>query len=165
MLTKPTIETMDAQPYLAIQINSSRQELPLALPPLIEEVANWMETQGIAAEGPPFFRYKSMDSAGQMDVEVGFPVFTSTPGAGNIRSGSFEAGRYVVVTYTGDYTGLEQAHQSLENWVASAGLQCKQSETEAGITWNGRIEYYVTDPEEEPDSDNWITEVHFLLAN
>jgi hypothetical protein len=36
---------------------------------------------------------------------------------------------------------------------------------EAGDRWASRLEFYLTDPREEPDISKWVTQLAFRLAD
>jgi hypothetical protein len=57
----PTIETRTDQPYAAIPVSVTMQELGSVVPPLTARVFDWLAAQGVAPAGPPFWRYVVID--------------------------------------------------------------------------------------------------------
>ncbi|WP_051350452.1 GyrI-like domain-containing protein [Dyadobacter alkalitolerans] len=165
MLSEPTIQRRGELHYLAIAETIHMQQIPDVLPPLIPAVMQYMEDRGIKAAGPDFFLYKSMDQSGEMDCEAGFPINEAAEGDGYIRAGVFPAGNYASIIYTGDFKDMMQAHVALENYIKEQGL-VEKSATENGRTeWGGRTEFYLVDPELEPNPEKWQTEIVFLLED
>jgi effector-binding domain-containing protein len=163
MLSEPKTEQRDELHYLAISKTVHMNDIPHVLPPLIPEVKHWMQERGIEAAGPDFFLYKSMDQNGQLECEVGFPVGQAVKGDGRIAAGSFPAGTYASIIYTGDFKDMMQGHTALENWIREQGLKEKRIEANDRTEWGGRTEIYLVDPEFEPDPEKWQTEIVFLL--
>ena len=104
MNTKPKLEHRLAQHYVAIHT-----QLPIPfgalLPPLWDEVHNWMAGRHLATAGAPFIRYFTTDMANKLDIEAGFPIATPTTGDDRISAGVLPSGRYAVLVYTGPYKG------------------------------------------------------------
>lgn len=162
MISEPTIETRAVQPYVAIRVVVPREEIGHLVPPLVPQVFDWMQGQGVKPAGAPFFRYHGMDPAGKMDISVGVPVAAPVPGNGQVAAGEFPAGRYAVTIHTGPYEQLIDAHMALMDWGQKHNLAWEQSAD--GMQWGGRTEFYITDPADEIDPATFKTEVAFLLA-
>ena len=64
---------------------------------------------GVEPAGPPIWRYRLIDMARELLVDVGVPVATAVSGNGRIVGGVLPAGKYVTVTTSGIRT----------NWPAS----------------------------------------------
>ena len=160
MADDPRIEQRGAQPYAAIRTRVTMTQVSSACPPLISQVSGWLDNKGIAASGPPFFRYRAFDGE-HVVVDVGFPVEKTVAGDDRVRTGSFPAGRYAVLTHTGHYSGLPAATGRLLAWGQQQGLRWDTSPDERD--WAARIEWYPTDPMAEPDPKKWVTEIAILL--
>lgn len=165
MLSEPKTERRSERHYLAIARTVHMHDISHVLPPLIPEVKQWMEGRGIEAAGPDFFLYKSMNQRGELDCEAGFPVGRAVEGNGHIIPGSFPAGNYASIIYTGDFKDMMQAHIALENWIKQQGLTEKTRVEDGRTEWGGRTEFYLVDPEFEPDPQKWQTEIVFLLED
>jgi effector-binding domain-containing protein len=163
MLSEPKTEHRSQRHYLAIAKTVHMNDIPQVLPPLIPEVKQWMKTRSIEASGPDFFLYKSMNDCSELDTEAGFTVATAVDGDGRIIAGTFPEGTYASIIYTGDFKDMMQGHIALENWIREQGLK-EKVQTLAGETrWGGRTEFYLIDPDNEPDPGKWQTEIVFLL--
>lgn len=164
MLSEPKLEQRAAQPYVAIRRQVTMQELGTVLPPLHDDVMRWLQSKDIASTDAPFFRYLVMDmDKNQFDVEVGWPIATPVTGEGDIIGGALPAGRYGVILNTGPFSDLVGAHYALLEWGKKHNISWQTSDQDRA--WGARLEFYITDPAEEPDPQKWKTEVAFLAAD
>ena len=163
MLSEPKTEYRAEQPYVAIRKNVPMQKIPEVLPPLIPEVRKWMLKNHITPDGPELFLYKSIHENNVLVTEVGVLVKNPEPGEGSIKGGSFPAGYYATIIYTGDYRNMMEAHMALEAWINKMGLTEKRRISGNDTEWGARTEFYLTDPDNEPHPEKWITEIAFLL--
>jgi effector-binding domain-containing protein len=164
-LSTPVVEYHEEQPYVAIRVTIDMQKIPTVVPPLIGEVANWLEKRNIPDVGPCFFRYLSCTQNGRITVDAGFPVAKAPEGDERVQPGSFPAGQYLKVTHLGDYSNLREAHMFLESWAGRNGLTLEDELHPEGVEWGSRTEIYVNDCELEPDPEKWQTDITFLLAD
>ena len=159
----PRTETRALTHYVAIAAKAPRAEIGATLPPLLPEVFGWLAANGIAPAGPPFFRYTDM-SGSALSVDVGVPVGSqvaaSVAGGGPVRPGTLPAGRYLSLTYLGDFSGVHQANVDLHQWAQEQGLAFQR--LDAG---GAHVEFYVTDPQTQPDQSKWVTQVSIRLAD
>ncbi|MCF0057089.1 GyrI-like domain-containing protein [Dyadobacter sp. CY356] len=162
MTTEPKKEFLEAEPYVAIRQKVSMAEIPTVLPPLISEVFVWMAKQKIEQNGAAFFRYLSMDENSNLVVDVGVPTKAKVAGDNRIISSVFPEGEYAALTFTGDYKNLRQAHMLLEEWIKQNGYK-ERSVPDDGRLVGCRVEFYISDPGEEPDPEKWVTEVCVLV--
>jgi len=160
----PEISQRAAVPYVGISQWVSMAELG-SVADRIPEIFGWLGTHGIAPAGPPFFRYDVIDMKRQLLVEVGVPVQSAVQDDGNIQAGTLPAGQFAVMTHTGAPPTLEAATAALLAWAEARGLAWDVVETDAGEKWGCRVEFYLTDPTEQPDMSKWQTELAFRLAD
>ena len=57
------------------------------------------------------------------------------------------------------------ATSALLDWAAGAGLAWDVAQTDKGEQWGCRLEFYLTNPADEPDTSKWVTELAFRLAD
>jgi effector-binding domain-containing protein len=131
----------------------------------IPEIFGWLGAQGIAPAGPPFFRYHVIDMERQLLVEAGVPVASAVQDDGDIRGGTLPAGQFAVMTHTGAPETLMGATSALLDWAEARGLAFDVSQTGAGERWGCRLEVYLTDPAQQPDTSKWQTELAFRLKD
>ena len=155
--TSPRLEHRDAQPFAAIRARMAMTKVPTEAPPLIQRVLDWMASKGVQPAGPLFFRYPTFDGD-DVVVDVGFPVDRPLQADGDgIVTGVLPAGRYAVAVLRGDYSGIPAATGRLLDWGRANGVAWDASPD--GREWASRIEWYPTDPHEEPDPQKWETEL------
>lgn len=161
MMTNPKVEERPGRPYAGIRARVTMEELGRAVPPLWPEVFGWLGQRGVAPAGPPFLRYYVVEMDGELEVGAGVPTAASVAGDGRVEGDLLAAGRYAVLVHTGPLEDLVTATAELLRWGAEQGLRWQMD----GERWGGRIEWYFTDPAQEPDRGKWQTELAFLVAN
>lgn len=164
MEAEPEITQRAAQPCVGISawvtmagVGSVADRIP--------EIFGWLGARGIAPAGPPFFRYHIIDMERQLQVEAGVPVASAVDDDGDIRAGTLPGGRFVVMTHTGAPDTLMGATGELLDWAAARGLAWDVTPTDEGESWGCRLEFYLTDPAEQPDLSKWQTQLAFRLAD
>ena len=165
MLAEPKVVQRPDQPYVAIRALVAMEELGAVVPPLNAEVFGWLAARGAAATGAPFWKYNVIDMERQLEVEAGAPVAVAVPGDDRVLAGVIPGGRYATVRYTGHPMGLADATAALLEWAAGRGLTWDVRQTEDGDRWGARLEIYESDPAQEPDMDQWVTDLAFRLAD
>jgi effector-binding domain-containing protein len=166
MVTKPKLEERKEQHYVAI-----RTAVPIPfgknLQPLWSEVSAWLKNQNISSSssGPAIIRYLTTDMSKKLDIDVGFVVDRAVPGDDRILADVLPAGRYATLLYTGPVRGRGVYHATvaLLDWAKENGIVWNTSINNGGEWWNGRVEWYLTDPESEGDPKKFQTELAFLV--
>jgi hypothetical protein len=133
------------------------------IPEFIDELFAWLDKQGVQPAGAPFMRYHVINMAGNMDVELGVPVASALPGDGRIAPGVIPAGRYASLVYSG-VSGIK-GNKALLEWAAKNNIKWDRWEDQNGDAFRSRVEYFLTDPAEQPDRKKWETEVAIRLAD
>ena len=166
MITEPKIEYRSAQDYAAIRV---QVPIPFGslVPPLNREVTAWLATTGTKPSGASIIRFLTTDMSKKLDIEVGWLVAVAMPGDERVITGVIPAGRYAVLTYTGSYRGkgIYKATVALLDWAERNHVAFKKTVIDGVEWWDSRNEYYLTDPNEEPDPKKWQTELAFLVAD
>jgi effector-binding domain-containing protein len=165
MITEPKIEERKAQNTVGIRTQVPVSELPTVIPQLMDETFGWLEKKGIKAAGAPYIRYHVINMPGRLDLEIGTPVANGVSGDERVSAGVIPAGRYASVVYTGPYDGLMEANRVLIEWAKENNIAWDQWDDENGDAFHSRVEFYHTDPQEEPDPQKWETEVAIKLAD
>jgi effector-binding domain-containing protein len=165
MSAAPRIETRDEQPYAAITTTVTMDEMGTALPPLNPEVVEWLATQGAKPVGPPMWKYNVIDMSAGLEIEVGVSTSLAVEGDDRVNGGTLPAGRYAVLRHVGHPSTLMEATGGLLDWAEAQGLRWDTTDTPEGERWAARIEFYLSDPDDEPDMNKWETELAFKLAD
>jgi effector-binding domain-containing protein len=161
-ITEPKLEDRKEQPYVGIRTQTPWTEFSRVIPQLLGEVFAWLQQLQVAPDGPPFMRYYVINMEAKMDVELGVPVANALSGNDRVRPGVLPAGRYASLVYTGVKNGIE-GNGALLNWGAEKGLVWDRWDVENGDAFAARVEFYLTDPADEPDQEKWETEVAIRL--
>ena len=103
--------------------------------------------------------------ARELEIEAGVPLAAAVDGDDHVVAGVLPAGRYATVTHTGHPSELVDVTGALLDWAAEQGLTWDISPAEDGDRWGARVEFYLTDPREEPDMSKWQTQLAFRLAD
>ena len=164
MFTDPKVDRRNEQPYMGIRTQVSMVEMPRVIPQSFEEVFAWLGERGIAPVGPPFVRFHVIDMDALMDIEMGVPVEATEEGDDRVTAGTLPEGRYASLVYTGLENGIA-GNAALLNWGDDQGLVWDKWPVEKGEAFGGRYETTFTDPDEEPDTAKWETEVAIRLAD
>lgn len=159
----PQIEVRAEQPYVAISARLPMSQLG-ALGARLGEVFAWLDARGITPAGAPFFKYDEIDMAHELHVEAGVPVASPVEADEDVTSGVLAGGRYATLVHVGHPDQLEQATAALLSWAEERGLRWDMTAGEHGDVWGSRLEFYLTDPAEEPDMAKWVTQLAFRLA-
>jgi 6-phosphogluconate dehydrogenase (decarboxylating) len=93
-----------------------------------------------------------IDMERQLLVEVGVPVAAAIDDDGAVRGGTLPAGRFAVMAHTGAPNTLMAATSVLLDWAAGRGLAWDVAQTDKGERSGCRIESYLTNPADEPDT-------------
>ncbi|RNF39475.1 GyrI-like domain-containing protein [Planococcus salinus] len=162
-MTEPIIEKRIEQPYVGIPIYATLLDWD-KVNALISEIFDWLDRKDIEPVGPPFYRYWVIGGIDEnYELEVGVPVERMVTGNSRIIASSIPGGSYVTAKHRGHPDLLEYSLEVLEQWSKREELEFdKRWEGEDEI-WTGRFEFYLTDPDEEPDLDKWEIEIAFLL--
>ena len=139
------------------------QALKKVIPKLLGEVFTWLDKRGVAPVGAPFIRYHVINMSGNLDVELGVPVATALAGDDRVSPGVIPAGRYATLVYSG-VTGIK-GNKALLDWAVKNDIRWDRWDDENGDAFRARVEYFLTDPAEEPDKKKWETEVAIRLVD
>ncbi len=162
----PHIETRPSQHCVRISVDGVRQpEIGTRLPPLLPELFGWLAARGIAPCGPPFFRYvaMSLEAGMTVDVDVGVAVPSPVEGDGRVQPDVLPQGRYAVLIHRGDFAQVYSANAALHDWLGAHRLAAAPVDGRA--SGGAHLEFYVTEPDAEPDVSKWVTEVAIRLQD
>jgi effector-binding domain-containing protein len=162
MISKPKLDNRAEQPYVGIRTQVPASQFKKIIPQFLNELFGWLDKQGVAPAGAPFMRYHIIDMAGKMDVELGVPVASPMQGNERIIPGVIPAGRYASLVYSG-VTGIA-GNKALIEWARKNNIAWDRWDDPNGDAFRSRIEYFLTDPAEQPDRKKWETEVAIKIA-
>ncbi len=166
MITGPKIERRKKQHYVAI-----RMAVPIPfgkyLQPAWDEVYDWMKSKEIKPSGPAIIRYLTTDMSKELDIDVGFTVDKVVKGDRRIIGDFLPAGRFATLVYTGPYRGkgIFKATVALLEWAKENKVKWDTTKNKGVEWWNGRAEFYFSDPAVEKDPTKFRAELAFLVAD
>ena len=126
----------------------------------------WLGAHGIAPAGPPFLKYNVIDMMRQLEIDNGVPVAAPVDGDGDMIAGAVRPPGVTPPSPTWA-TPVSSWRPPRRCWTGPPrqGLAWDVSPDADGERWGGRVEYYLTDPREEPDMSKWVTQLAFRLAD
>jgi effector-binding domain-containing protein len=166
MFTEPKIERRKKQHYVAI-----RMAVPIPfgkyLQPAWNEVYAWMMDHEVKPSGPALIRYLTTDMSKELDIDIGFTVDKAVKGDSRITADVLPAGKYATLWYTGPYRGkgIFKATVALLEWAKEHRVKWNITKKKGVEWWNGRAEYYFSDPAVEKDPVKFKAELAFLVAD
>lgn len=111
------------------------------------------QKQGASPAGPPFALYRGMPSE-SVDVEAGFPITGNFEGTDGVAKATLPETDALEALHIGPYDTLENTYHAILGQMEAEGL------TPSDTMW----EYYLSDPEAEPDAAKWQTRVVWPIA-
>ncbi len=126
-------------------------------------VETWLASAYVTPVGPPIVRYRVIDMARELLIEVGLPVASPIAVPEGLVADSLPAGAYGSATYRNMDEGVA-GNAVLIEWAAANGIQWDVRETDAGDVFVSRVEVLLGDPDVDPDPKNWECEVAILVA-
>jgi effector-binding domain-containing protein len=164
-ITIPELVEFSSKPTAGIRRWVTFEEFVGVIPQMAGEVVEWVAKQGSEVEGPLYIRYCDIAMPVKMEVEVGFFVKPGLPtGDESVTVGEMPAGRYLSTRYIGPYDGLMDATACVVGFAKEKGIRWDSWETADGEGFASRFELYLTDPDEDPDPQTWITDIAIKVA-
>jgi effector-binding domain-containing protein len=162
---EPKLVHRDKTPYMAIRTTVTMKGMATVMPENMPKLVHWLDAHNVKPTGPEFIRYLKVDMEKGLEIEIGLPVAKSVAGDRMVKPGVLPAGRYVSLTHFGHYSGLVAPNAQLQEWAKTKGLTWKMNKTKSGEEWAGRVEFYKTDPDKQPDPGKWETEILYLISD
>lgn len=144
----PELVQLPKRRAAVMHATASTEELPATFERLFPAVFAALTEQGVTDMGHVIAVYHTMD-ANQMSLSAGIEIGDDVEPQEPLELLEFAAGDAVKADHYGSYDTLYQTHESIWPFVQELGR-----EPVAGPT-----ERYITDPEAEPDTSKWHTEI------
>ncbi|TVR70230.1 MAG: AraC family transcriptional regulator [Sphaerobacteraceae bacterium] len=160
----PEVIKRDEQWSAIIPVEASLNEWDKtiqAIPRLISEVQN----QGIHPASPLFYRYRRMgDQHAPFALEIGFALEDKTHVEGELLLSAMEPGTYVTYLHRGHPDQLFEVDPLIREWAANEGIEFSITDENGYEAWTGRYEFFLTNPDDEPDPNNWEIKLAWLTT-
>jgi len=114
------------------------------------KISELIKNKKLTVTGAPFAIYHAY-SPESFDLEAGLPVNSRVEIEGDILCREIPPQKTVMVSFFGSYEKTALAYQKIEKYIKDKHL------TIAGSPW----EAYITDPQVEPDTAKWQTDIYF----
>jgi effector-binding domain-containing protein len=139
---------------LVIPGKGTMKEMSAQMSDLYGKLMAEMGAQGLQMTGAPFSHYLSFDQAsGVTEYLAGIHVSGKGKDAGTIKAVNYPEMEVIQAIHTGPYDDLHLSYNKLMEYIAVNQLK---------ITGE-IIEFYFTDPSQEPDVTKWQTLIAFPL--
>ena len=165
MLTLPQILSRPAQAYAFVRFTVRMDEMQKPAEEGFPIVFQTLVDQGIRSIGAPFYNYRRINMAETLDVEAGVAVERPGSATDRVTFSTLPAGRFVTLRWHGHPDQLEAVTAMLIGWVRLTGRPLDVDERADGDHFACRLELYETDPAEQPDMAQWVTELAFKLKD
>lgn len=164
MPTTPVIEQLPPQDYAYIRFTVPMNQMQKPATEGFPALMAWLAERGVTPTAAPFYNYRRIDMANTLDVEAGVTVDRIVSGDQQVHFGTLPAGHYATTRHTGHYDGLMAATGHLIDWARDSNIAWDMRRADDGDHFACRLEIYETDPDEEPNPENWVTTLRFKIA-
>ena len=118
------------------------------------KIINYLGKELQKVEDAPFAIFHEWDEeTRQSTIEFCIPIITDLEEQDDIQKRMMAASKGLEVDYYGPYELTGKAHKLIEDYAL---------ENQIDLLGVG-LEYYVTDPSEEPDTNKWLTKVYYPI--
>jgi effector-binding domain-containing protein len=131
-----------------VRVSTPTDQISQAVGPAMGAAFAAVGKAGAIPVGPPLCKYLTYSET-SVEFETGVPVAAPFPGDGDVRAGEVGGCEAAVGVHVGPYDTIGQTYQKLQAWIEGQGRK------PATVMW----ESYLTDPQQEPDSSKWRTEI------
>jgi len=114
-----------AQRTLTIRTRTPVEKIGAVLERSHGAIAQYLGELGECPAGPPFAAYYNEDMQ-DLDVEIGFPVAREPPRRSDVQPDQIPGGQVATCLYTGPFSGVAQAYETLAEWMTEHGHETHQ---------------------------------------
>lgn len=164
MIGTPKIDERPALNYAGIRAQVPMSQFPTIIPQFIDELYAWLGQHGVQGKGP-LMRYYVINMTGNMDIELGVEVDSPISGDDRVKAQVLPAGRYAWLIYTGIGEKAMEGNKALIEWAKDNGVNWDRWDDLKGDAFRSRVEFLLDGPQDDPNPDNWRSEVAIKLAD
>ncbi|MBY8983007.1 MAG: GyrI-like domain-containing protein [Candidatus Lokiarchaeota archaeon] len=140
------------QKIISIREICKSEELSEKIGKNMQEIFQYIFKNGATPRGPPVAIFYKVDKK-EIDVELGVPIVAPIKEKGKFKLSTTPGGKSAFTLYIGPYEKIDPAYNAIKNWVKDNGYEGTD------IWW----EVYCTNPQENPNPNDWKTEVYYQL--
>jgi len=129
---------------------ASQTTLALKLEQMFLAITRTITANRLQISGFPYVRFHGYHP-GYVDIEAGIPVDRKIQGNDSIMFVEYAATKALLISYFGPYNTSGKAYEALEKYLDSHHFSTN------GSPW----EEYITDPETQPDTGKWQTDIYY----
>ncbi len=148
----PEVVQLPRRRAAVIHATASTEELPSTFERIFPAVFAALTEQGVTDMGHVMAAYHAMD-AHQMSLSAGIEIGDAVELSEPLELLELPACDAVKADHYGPYDQLSQTHEAVMAYAQELGR----------TPLAGPIERYITDPEAEPDTSKWHTEIYLPL--
>lgn len=149
---KITQEEMPAMNYIFVRDSCSEEEISQTFNDMAGQMGAFMGKNKLSMAGAPFAGYYSWE--GTFDFYFAFPVAeTPESGEGNVQVASKDAFKCVKGIFYGNWAETYKGHDEMMKYMEDNNLEMTGEP----------LEFYMTDPEQQPDTAKWETQIVYQL--
>ena len=142
---------VEPMPFLFVRRQASQSEIAQTLAECFGIAFGHAMKSGLPIAGFPLARYPVVGPL--MTIEAGVPLLKPVAPEGDLEYGELHGGPVVFAVHGGPYDRLGDSHAAILRWIQERGLRV------TGPHW----EWYVTDPAEHPNPEDWRTHIYYPL--
>jgi effector-binding domain-containing protein len=150
----PVIEKTTTPEMIALTVTDSCywNEFGPKMDEMYGTLMNTIRMRGLAMTGMPFTKYHIWDEERQFTVfEAGIPISQKTKSKGRVEVKMYPEQKALKGTHFGAYDQSAYLYMALDEYLLEHGLEMD----------GGPMEVYMNDPETEPDTSKWQTDIYF----
>lgn len=143
--------------YIYSTTSSKISDIQTTISKLLPRVNSYATNNSIAMAGAPFIIYHKWDEANNA-VMFSCAIPTTTEiitTQSDILTGQLEPFKAVKTTLKGNYTNLKEAWDASYNYIGQYNLEAAET--------GPMLETYLTQPSQQPNPANWITEIYIAI--
>ncbi len=142
------IQNIPSQPTAVVVVKTTQTKIGEDLGKAYQSVFEHLQKIGVQPAGPPFCWYRDV-GGDEWLIEAGAPINGPLPQEGEVKSSTLPSGKVAMAWHIGSYATLSETWTALETWLKENHIK----------TRDGVWEIYWTDPETQPDSAKWKTQL------
>ncbi len=163
--TQPELVTRPAQPSVVIPVEASFSEWNRTIE-AIPQIITWIEQNRIEPASPLFYRYRRIgDQTRPFVVEIGFALHEPVAVPEPLTISEMEGGTYLTCLHQGHPDGIFDTSAQVMKWAQENGVKLDVSTEGETEIWRGRYEFFLTNPDEEPDPQKWEIKLAWLTRD